>query len=234
MNVLCRRIDIADAQVHHANEILRREWLLTNGLGGYASGTICGRVSRRYHGLLVAALPAPLGRMVMLNHLSECLRLPDGRSLLLGGDEPKQADKESPEVHYITEFRLEYGLPVWTYDAEGYVIEKSLLLIHRQNTVHVTYRLLSGPDSAYLELRPAVHFRPHESDVGDPTPDSYSLMIRERRYEVSTPLYAYSLRMCIHENADFTYAGGCISEIFYQTEAERGYPSRGALWSPGT
>ena len=126
MNILCRRIDIADAQVHHANEILRREWLLTNGLGGYASGTICGRVSRRYHGLLVAALPAPLGRMVMLNHLSECLRLPDGRSLLLGGDEPKQADKESPEVHYITEFRLEYGLPVWTYEAEGYVIEKSL------------------------------------------------------------------------------------------------------------
>ena len=51
---LTRSIDIAQAQAEHAREILRREWLLTNGLGGYASGTICGMVSRRYHGLLVA------------------------------------------------------------------------------------------------------------------------------------------------------------------------------------
>lgn len=47
----------------------RREWLVTNGLGGYASGTIAGVVTRRYQGLLIASLPAPLGRMVMLNHL---------------------------------------------------------------------------------------------------------------------------------------------------------------------
>jgi predicted glycogen debranching enzyme len=234
MNLLSRRIDIADAQTHHASEILRREWLLTNGLGGYASGTICGRVSRRYHGLLVAALPAPLGRMVMLNHLSEYLRLPDGRKLLLGGGEPKQANDNPPEDHHIAEFRLEHGLPVWTYKAEGYIIEKSLLLIHRQNTAHVTYRLLSGPDSAHLELRPAVHFRPHENDLDEPIRDNYSFLIRERRYEVSIPLYPYSLRMCIHdEPANFTYEGGCLSEICYQTEAERGYPSRGALWSPG-
>src|ERR1043165_7394488 len=56
-----RTIDIAKAQAEHAREILRREWLLTNGLGGYASGTICGMVTRRYHGLLIAALPAPFG-----------------------------------------------------------------------------------------------------------------------------------------------------------------------------
>src|SRR4051812_47516827 len=55
-----------------------REWIVPNGLGGYASGTVCGVLTRRYLGLLIAALPAPLGRMMMLSQLSERLGLPDG------------------------------------------------------------------------------------------------------------------------------------------------------------
>src|SRR6185369_16837709 len=165
---LTRTIDIAQAQAENAREILRREWLMTNGLGGYASGTICGMISRRYHGLLVAALPAPFGRMVMLNHLAEHLRLPDGRCLLIGGEEPSRPDDRAHDVHYVSEFRLENGLPIWTYEAEGFVIEKRLLLIHGQNTMHATYRLLSGQDYARLDLRPSVHFRGHEFDVGEP------------------------------------------------------------------
>jgi glycogen debranching enzyme len=70
--------------------LLTREWLVTNGLGGYASGTVAGAVTRRHHGLLVAALPAPLGRTVMLNHLLEEVRLPDGRHVLLGGMDAEQ------------------------------------------------------------------------------------------------------------------------------------------------
>jgi hypothetical protein len=58
-----------------------REWIVTNGLGGYASGTVCGVPTRRYHGLLVAALPAPLGRTMMFNHLNECLVGAGGESL---------------------------------------------------------------------------------------------------------------------------------------------------------
>ena len=60
----------------------RREWLVTNGLGGYASGTVAGVVTRRYHGLLVASLPAPLGRVVMLNHLMERVRIARRRNTL--------------------------------------------------------------------------------------------------------------------------------------------------------
>ena len=61
-----------------AESLLTREWLVTNGLGGYASGTVGGVPTRRYHGLLIAALPAPFGRMMMFNHLSEQVRQPDG------------------------------------------------------------------------------------------------------------------------------------------------------------
>src|SRR5712692_10704977 len=70
-----------------ADLLLTREWLVPNGLGGYASGTIAGVASRRYHSLLIAALPAPLGRRVMLNHLSELLRLSDGSTVPFGGEE---------------------------------------------------------------------------------------------------------------------------------------------------
>src|SRR5690606_3134258 len=69
------------------DRLLTREWLVTNGLGGYASGSVAGAVTRRYHGLLVAALPAPLGRTVMLNYLAEDLGLPGGRHVSLGGME---------------------------------------------------------------------------------------------------------------------------------------------------
>ena len=70
-----------------ADPHLREEWLVTNGLGGYASGTVSGAITRRYHGLLIAALPNPLGRMMMLNGLSERLRLPDRRVVYTGAEE---------------------------------------------------------------------------------------------------------------------------------------------------
>src|SRR5438132_349239 len=62
---------------------VRREWLVTNGLGGFASATISGEITRRYHGFLIAALPAPIGRMVMLNDLEIAIERPDGSTALL-------------------------------------------------------------------------------------------------------------------------------------------------------
>src|SRR5829696_253123 len=113
---LVRRIDLSQTSGDHTRDLLRREWLLTNGLGGYASGTISGHVSRRYHGLLIASLPAPLGRVVMFNHLAENLRLPDGRNMQIGGEEPSHAQGEPTRPHhYVVEFRLENQRPIWRY-----------------------------------------------------------------------------------------------------------------------
>ncbi|HWI55869.1 MAG TPA: glycogen debranching enzyme N-terminal domain-containing protein, partial [Bacillota bacterium] len=113
MENLIRRIDLRRARGEDARELLRREWLATNGLGGYASATISGSVTWRYHGLLIAALPAPFGRTVMLNHLAEFIRFPDGRCLQIGGEESSQPEEAAHAGHYLTEFRLENGLPVW-------------------------------------------------------------------------------------------------------------------------
>src|SRR3954451_9207756 len=165
--------------------LLEREWLVTNGLGGYASGTVAGAATRRFHGLLIAALPGPLGRVMMLNHLAEQLRLPDGRTVQLGGEERAGGVLELPGAGFLTEFRLEWGLPVWRYDVDGYVIEKRLVLPHMQNTVHITYRLLDGAGSVRLKLRPAVHFRPHEGRVNAPHRGSYVLTALADYYELS-------------------------------------------------
>src|SRR5438445_10023730 len=119
--------------------LLTREWLVTNGLGGYASGTVSGVITRRYHGVLISALPAPFGRIVMLSTVAEQLKLASGREAEIGG---RERSGDAPDAHgtgYLTEFRLEAGLPVWRYDVEGVVIDKRVLLPHMQNTVHVTY-----------------------------------------------------------------------------------------------
>ena len=89
----------------------RREWLVTNGLGGYASGTVAGVITRRYHGLLVSALPAPLGRMVMLNHLLERIRLTPATSVWLGEEQDVAGPNAVDRAGLLTEFRLELGLP---------------------------------------------------------------------------------------------------------------------------
>jgi predicted glycogen debranching enzyme len=231
---IVRKIDIAQAQKEQAREILRREWLITNGLGGYGSGTISGVVSRRYHGLLVAALPAPFGRVVMLNHLAEVVRTPDGKRQPISGDEAGALEEPDHAIPAVREFRLEDGLPVWTYEYAGMVIEKRLLLLHGQNTLHVTYRLLSSQDRVLLDLHPSVQFRLHEHDVSKPISNTYALRIEDRRYEISSPDFPIPLRFYIQdERTTFTYESRRPRDVRYQMEEERGYQSLGLLWSPG-
>jgi predicted glycogen debranching enzyme len=222
-----QRYEVPREDPEALREYLRREWLLANGLGGYASGTLGGGVSRRYHGLLVAALNAPLGRVVMFNHLAEAVHLPDGRRVPLACD-----DDSSPGA--LVEVRLEWQLPVWRFVCGDFVIEKHVLLVTGQNTVHVTYELVEGEGAVLLELRPSFQFRPHEADVGEAMRD-YAMRLRGRRFEVHGGGEFPPLRLTLHADAqnEFRHDGGGMREVVYQHEAERGYHSRGHLWSPG-
>src|SRR5574341_2505805 len=141
MNEPIRRIPWPGKQ--DADAFLRQEWLVTNGLGGYASGTIAGVTTRRFHGLLIAALPAPLGRTMMFNHLSEVLLLPNDRKILLCGEERWRGEAELSCGDHLAEFRLEMGLPVWRLEIGDLVLERRVLMPHGQNTVQVNYKLLS-------------------------------------------------------------------------------------------
>jgi predicted glycogen debranching enzyme len=215
--------------------LVTREWLVTNGLGGYASGTVSGVMTRRYHGLLIAALAAPLGRTVMLSHVAEQLRSSDGRRFEIGGRERSGDTADAHGLGYLTEFRLEMGLPVWRYDVEGIVIEKRVFLAHMQNTVYVMYELLAGTDRAVLALRPSVNFRAQEAPVSEPLGTPYEFRSVAGRYEIvweDSQMPALRLKLA-GPDPTFTLKGKQLDNVLYPVEESRGYQSRGDLWSPG-
>ena len=215
--------------------LLTREWLVTNGLGGYASGTVSGAVTRRYHGLLIAALPGPLGRIVMWSHVSEFLRFSNDDVVSLGAEERAGGQLDLKSADYLTEFRLEDGLPVWTYHVREVVVEKRVLLPHLQNTVHVSYQVISKGTPPRLELRPAFHFRHHETPVDSDLGAPYKLTAVDGRYEIAAARRKVPpLRMQLHgREAAFTIAPAKIPQVVYRIEQQRGYSYEGELWSPG-
>ncbi len=200
-----------------------REWLVANGLGGYASATITGAITRRYHGFLIAAQPAPLGRMVVLNDLEVDIELEDGSVVNLR------------ENGRFVDFTLNMGLPSWRYEHDGIVIEKSIVVPSRQNIVHATFRSLSGGKPVRLRLRPFINFRLLEAPVSEPLSSNYALTVRGHQYEITAGLDLPTLRLAMEggEGPAFTADGGSRREHFYEIEAQRGYDSRGWLWTPG-
>ncbi len=221
----------------NAGEIaLEREWLVTNGLGGYSSGTVSGAITRKYHGILIAALPAPLGRMVMWSHVSEFLRFADGESVSLGGEERAHGQLDLRGADYLQEFRLEDGLPSWTFRVRDVVLEKRIVMPHLQNTVHVIYRLKGPAALPRLELRPAFQFRHHEAAVDESLSAPYQVTVADGRYEVaSTHADLPPCRLQLHGcKSTFRVEPGWIQQVIYRTEQERGYAFEGDLWTPGT
>jgi predicted glycogen debranching enzyme len=221
---------------HMSREVLlNREWLVTNGLGGYASGTVSGAVTRRYHGLLIAALPGPLGRVVMWNHVSEFLRFAEDDVVSLGAEERAGGQLDLKSADYLREFRLEDGLPIWTYHVRDVVLEKRVLLLHLQNTVHVSYRILQGKNRPRLDLRPAFNFRHHELPVNKGVTSPYKITAVGSRYEISAARPGFpALRMKMYDSdAACTIASTKIHQVVYRSEQSRGYTYEGDLWSPG-
>jgi predicted glycogen debranching enzyme len=204
--------------------------LVTNRLGGFASCTIAGICTRRYHGWLIAAHPAPLGRVVLLTHLWEEIRLPSGAVLRLGGDE-LAGQVHVHGVDSLADFHLELGLPVWRFTKSGVTIEKRVLMPRMQNTTLVRYQLLGGAEAVTLRLRPALNFRRLETAVG-PIRSQYELAVAEGRVTVSEQSGFPPLRMLLL-GGGFERHERTLREVLYPVEALRGYDHEGELWSPG-
>jgi predicted glycogen debranching enzyme len=217
-----------------AEAFVTREWIVTNGLGGYACGTILGVPTRRYHGLLVAALPNPLGRVMMLNHLEERIALADGTSIAFGGVETTGTALEVPGMERLAEFRLEAGLPVWRYEVDGLAIERRIVLPHRQNTSVIRYALVGGDVEARLELRPAVHFRSHDAAVSDPLGERYAMHAEDGHYVLRAEEPWPPLQLRIEgDECSLALDGRRLDGLLYRVEEARGYAFNGALWTPG-
>ena len=193
------------------DQALRREWLETNGLGGFASSTIIGLNTRRYHGLLTAALDPPGERKMLLSKLEETLVI-DGRRYELSTNQyPGVIHPQGYKLQ--SAFRLD-PFPVFTWLVEDVELHKTVFLIHGENGVVVQYLLRSSHHGCALELRPLVGFRDYHSTAHANAPlDWGGLQIAHDAETVETSSHWY-----------FNFE--------YERERERGLDYREDLFQP--
>ena len=212
---------------------LRREWLETNGLGGFASSTIIGLNTRRYHGLLVAATKPPAGRLVLLSKLEETLLI-DGRRFHLS------ANRYPGVIHpqgfrYLKQFRLD-PFPVFTYEVEGIQIEKSVFMIHRENSSVIQYEVKKNnrpevPKNLRLEICPLIAFRDyhgtsHENGGINSSVEQRSGLATVIPYQGLPPLHL------AHNAIDLCKTGDWYRNFEYDAERERGLDFSEDLFNP--
>jgi predicted glycogen debranching enzyme len=209
---------------------LSREWLETNGLGGFACGTLSGANTRRYHGLLTAALNPPCGRMLLLSKLEETLVLGDRRIDLSTNE---YAGAIHPEGYLLlTNFRLD-PFPTWTFEVEGTRLEKSIFMPQGSNTVQVEYKLRQGAAAIepVLEVRPLVAFRDyhsttHENGALNPAIESAANSASLQPYPGLPRLYF------AHDASQLQAQGYWYKNFLYRVERERGLGFEEDLYNP--
>jgi predicted glycogen debranching enzyme len=145
---VCGQLEIAES----------REWLVTNGLGGYASGTVAGTTTRRYHGLLVAALQPPVQRTVLVNGLDEAVKY-HGNIYSLGTNRWTSGFVSPTGYLQIESFHLEGAKPVWRYAVEDALIEKRVWMKRGENTTYVSFSLIRGRGPIELDAKVLVNYR---------------------------------------------------------------------------
>ncbi len=208
-----------------------REWLETNGLGGYASSTAWGINTRRYHGLLVAAVRPPAGRAVLLSKLEETLVV-DGRRAELSAN--RYPGAMHPQGHLLIAGFHEDPFPRWIYHAEGMEIEKRVFMVHGENMTVVEYtaRALAGdPVDVRLELRPLIAFRDYHGTT-------HANIALDRRVEIAPgcaivrPYGDLPALRFAHSGGEVSLSGHWYHRFQYDRESERGLDFEEDLFQP--
>lgn len=146
------------------NQAEMREWLVTNGIGGYASGTVAGLLTRRYHGLLVAALKPPLGRTLMLAKLDDTVLYGD-RFYPLHTNRWADGTVGPHGYRHIERFTLEGTIPTWRYACADALLEKRVWMQPGTNTTYVHYQLLRATQPLTLTLKAMVNYRDYHTST---------------------------------------------------------------------
>ncbi len=214
-------------QLHRAMEL---EWLETNGRGGYASGTIAGANTRRYHALLLIARTPPVDRYVLVNHLDEWVDV-DGRSYPLSTNLYDGAVYPEGYRHCV-EFVSE-PWPTWRYAVEGIRLEREILCLRGRDAVIVRWRLEAAPGgaSAVLRVRPMLSGRTFHSSHHENNDLSTQAGVEGQR--VSWEPYQGVPRIHMSHNGRYEHAPDWYRRVQYPVELERGLDHEEDWWSPG-
>jgi len=177
-------------------EIARsREWLATNGIGGYASGTVAGMLTRRYHGLLVAALEPPLGRMVLLNQLDEMVQY-DRHFYPLYTNRWADGTVAPQGYRDLESFALDGTIPTWTFACADALLDKRIWMQSGENTTYIRYTLRRGSNPLILSCKAFANYRDFHSETygGDwqMQIEAVERGVCVRAFPTATPFYLFA------------------------------------------
>ncbi len=200
-----------------------REWLVTNGIGGFASGTIAGSQTRRYHGLLVAALQPPVGRTQLVSTIDEIVHYA-GEDFSLATDRWASGAVDPKGVLLLEDFHLEGTTPVWTYALADALLEKRIWMRQGENTTYIQYTVVRSSSALEMELKAFVNYRGFHSltHAGDwhmnITPVDRGVKVLA--YDGATPFYLKSSTASCEPRHEWYL--GC----YFPEETERGLSDR--------
>lgn len=208
---------------------LEREWLITNGIGGYAASTILGINTRKYHGLLVAPLSPPARRFVILSKLDESIEI-EGKKYDIYSN--MCHDYISTGFKYQEEFEKEY-MPIFTYQVENIKIKKLICMDYGRNTVCILYKIYNEGQNAKFTITPVMNFRDfHTMNTNHEYKLKQEEANRKVRIEIddnsNTPIYMYS------SNGNYIkHQNDMFRNMLYIEEEKRGFFPEENLVVPG-
>ena len=196
-----------------------KEWVITNGIGGFASSTIIGANTRKYHGLLIATLNPPASRFLVLSKLDESLEI-RGKKYDLYTNICESFISHG--YKYQEEFEKDY-YPTFKYNVNGVEIEKSICMEYNQNTVGVYYKIKNGRYKSKLTLAPIVNFRDfhtmntgHHFNIRQQVNDTKVKLVIDEKSQTPVYMNLSEGKYIIHDNDTF-------NNMFYVEEEKRGF-----------
>ncbi len=208
---------------------LKRDWIITNGIGGFSSQSEIGCNTRRYHGLLIAPLNAPGKRHLILSKLDESIEINGVKhniyTNMAGGD-------ITEGYKYLVDFKKEY-IPIYTYKVENVIIKKFICMQYEKNTVVVLYRIVNGNHESKFTLAPVVNFRDfhsinkdHHFNLEQTHIGNKVKLIIDGKAE--TPIY-----MNCNTGKYFKHIDDQFYNMYYLREQERGFENTENHCVPG-
>ncbi|HZY41894.1 MAG TPA: glycogen debranching enzyme N-terminal domain-containing protein, partial [Anaerolineae bacterium] len=213
-----------------AENALRREWLVTNGLGSYAGGTLAGANTRCYHGVLIAALAAPVGRTLLVAKIDATAHR-RGATYKLDTNEWADGSIEPLAYKLIESFRLDGTIPTWTYALNEAQLVKRIWMAHGHHTTYITYTHARGADPIELDLKALITYRDHHASTkGDwmPAVTHSPTALRVETFDQVPPYFVK-----IERGGTYTPIERWFHKFKHRVETERGLDDVEDLYAAG-
>ncbi len=211
---------------------LDKEWLVTNGIGGFASGTVSGINTRRYHGFLIAALRPPVERTLLLATINEEAEI-DQHTYYLGANEYPDGKIQPGGFVHIEEFRLECGIPTTVLHLGQNVLHKTVWMEQGYNTTYVRYTYVEGEGECCLALHPMCNYRDYHNITRGAFSWDFGVEPLEGGCKITAHTDAQPFWLTTTPAAEFTHTGVWYWNFVYRREIERGYGGKEDLYLPG-